>query len=95
MFKSEYFSQDHYLTQVLRDTSGPSTDPASVCQSFIRKQKNRDKIGNIGKKEHVKLMKYQRLREELEKMWRVKATVVLRGNQSTCCSDPQTGRFTE
>lgn len=58
---------------------------------YAKKQTNI--VSNISKKEHVK--KYQRLREELEKMWRVKATVVLRGNQSTCCSDPQTGRFTD
>ncbi len=31
---------------------------------------------NIRKKEHEKLEKYQGLREELEKAWRVKATVV-------------------
>ncbi|XP_076747453.1 uncharacterized protein LOC143421715 [Maylandia zebra] len=31
---------------------------------------------NIGKKEHEKLEKYQGLREELERMWRVKVTVV-------------------
>ncbi|XP_055359974.1 uncharacterized protein LOC129603341 [Betta splendens] len=32
--------------------------------------------GNIRKKEHEKLEKYQGLREELEKAWKVKATVV-------------------
>ncbi|XP_076747360.1 uncharacterized protein LOC101485988 [Maylandia zebra] len=31
---------------------------------------------NIRKKEHEKLEKYQGLREELERMWRVKVTVV-------------------
>ena len=31
---------------------------------------------NIRKKEHEKLEKYQGLKEELEKMWRVKATMV-------------------
>lgn len=33
--------------------------------------------GSVGKKENKKLEKYQGLREELEEMWRVKATVVL------------------
>ena len=32
---------------------------------------------NIRRKEHGKLGKYQGLKEELEKMWRIKATVVL------------------
>ena len=32
--------------------------------------------GSIRKKEHEKLKKYQGLKEELEKMWSVKATVV-------------------
>lgn len=32
--------------------------------------------GNIRKKEHEKLEKYQGLKEELEKAWRVKAVVV-------------------
>ena len=32
--------------------------------------------GNIRKKEHEKLEKYQGLKEELEKMWSVKAAVV-------------------
>ncbi|CAI5667744.1 unnamed protein product [Oreochromis niloticus] len=32
---------------------------------------------NIRKKEHEKLEKYQGLREELEKMWREKVTVVI------------------
>ncbi len=31
---------------------------------------------NIRKKEHEKLEKYQGLKEELEKMWKVRATVV-------------------
>ncbi|XP_055362142.1 uncharacterized protein LOC129603668 [Betta splendens] len=35
--------------------------------------------GNIRKKEHEKLEKYQGLREELEKAWKVKATVVVIG----------------
>ncbi|KAF7655229.1 hypothetical protein LDENG_00059120 [Lucifuga dentata] len=32
--------------------------------------------GNIKKKEHEKLEKYQRLKEELDQMWKVKSTVV-------------------
>lgn len=32
--------------------------------------------GNIRKKEHEKLANYQRLREELVKIWEIKATVV-------------------
>ncbi|XP_034750331.1 uncharacterized protein LOC117958165 [Etheostoma cragini] len=43
---------------------------------------------NINKKELVKLEKYQGLREELEKMCKVKATVVPSGNQSTRGCNP-------
>ncbi|KAF7643082.1 hypothetical protein LDENG_00244990 [Lucifuga dentata] len=33
--------------------------------------------GNIRKKEHEKLEKYQGLQEELDRMWKVKSTVVI------------------
>lgn len=46
-----------------------------MVQLAVVKDLPRPSDSNIRKKEHI-IDKYQRLRDELEKTWRVKATVV-------------------
>ena len=48
--------------------------------------------GNVRMKEHEKLEKYQALKEEQERMWGVKASLVTSVDRSTRGCNPQAGK---
>uniref|UniRef100_A0A8C8DT49 Uncharacterized protein n=1 Tax=Oryzias sinensis TaxID=183150 RepID=A0A8C8DT49_9TELE len=66
---------DHQL-KFLPEITTTSVRPDIILWSSAAKAVILADDGNIRKKEHEKLEKYQRLREELEKAWKVKVTVV-------------------
>lgn len=68
------FSTTYYPTRYITETNQPRSRQHE--QKWVNSQSYRKVWGNIRKKEHEKLANYQRLREELVKIWEIKATVV-------------------